>query len=164
MRPRIQLACMACNAVAQCLIRLGIPTGITAFPGQPDKSNHPTVVPVLHPGQTRQPAFSVEVRGNTPLTESLWWVLQRLAAVPQSRKIVLLITDGIPNDLLTAQQVVAAGQSAGMEIYALGIDSAQVADLYPTNFTTITQLAELPAALFALLETALLAQRSTTPC
>ena len=158
MQPRIELACMACNAVAQALIRVGIPTGITAFPGKPDRSKTPSIVPILCQGDVRQAGFSIEASGNTPLAEALWWVLQRLVPEPQGRKIILILTDGAPDDLTRAQRAVTAGLSIGMEIYALGIDTPQIVNLLP-NSANITNLSELPSAVFALLEQALVSNR-----
>lgn len=159
MQDRITLACQVCATAAQALIRIGIPTGITAFPG--NSSSDPTVVPLLGQRERFHSNLLVEANGMTPLTESLWWVLQRLIPEPEERKIILIITDGAPNNPTTAKQVIQAGHQAGVELYGLGINAPAITNLLPRHSITIDRLNELPKALFGLLEQALILQERT---
>lgn len=155
MRDRIGLACQCCAALAQSLDQAGLSVGITAFPG-----NQPvTVVPILRHGDKVHPNMVVEARGQTPLGESLWWLLQRLVSLREQRKIIFIVTDGAPDNLLTTREAIRAGLALGVEIYALGILAPQIGGLLPQSSATVTSLAELPSALFALLGQALVTQR-----
>jgi len=155
MRERIGLACQCCAALAQALDLSGISVGITAFPGDPASSKGATVVPVLQHGEPRHGPVRVATGGQTPLGESLWWVLQRLVPLRQDRKIVLIITDGTPDNIANALEAIRAGLALGVEIYGLGIDAPRIGSLLPHGSSNITALAELPSALFALLGQAL---------
>ncbi|CAA7617398.1 VWA domain-containing protein [Magnetospirillum sp. SS-4] len=155
MRERIGLACQCCAALAQALDQVGISVGITAFPGDPAASKSPTVVPILQHGDQRHGNLLVATGGQTPLAEAMWWVLQRLAPLKQDRKIVLIITDGSPDNQLATREAIRAGLALGVEIYGLGILAPQIGSFLPHSSTSITSLAELPSALFALLGQAL---------
>ncbi|HLN23611.1 MAG TPA: hypothetical protein VK558_06475 [Patescibacteria group bacterium] len=160
MRERIGLASQCCHAVAQALSQAGLSVGITAFPGNPTgatgATGGATVVPILRQGDRLTSPLVAEARGLTPLGEALWWVLQRLASVPEQRRIVLILTDGAPDNLLMALEAIRIGETLGMEIYGLGIDAPEIKHLLPTRSGSIDTLAALPAALFSLLEETLL--------
>jgi hypothetical protein len=158
MRERIGLACQCCAALAQSLDQVGISVGITAFPGDPVTSKGASVVPVLRHGDQRHGNVLVATVGQTPLGEAVWWVLQRLVPLREKRKIILIITDGSPDNLSTTQEAIRAGLAMGVEIYGLGILAPQIASLLPHHSVNITSLPELPSALFALLGKALLSK------
>ena len=156
MRERIGLACQCCAALAQSLDQVGISVGITAFPGDPVSTKGATVVPVLQHGDQHHGNLLVATGGQTPLSESLWWVLQRLVPLREERKIILIITDGSPDNLASTREAIRAGLATGVEIYGLGILAPQIGSFLPHNSANITSLPELPSALFALLGQALL--------
>jgi hypothetical protein len=151
---RITLASQSCAALAQALRQVGISVGITAFPG----TQAATVVPVLRHGDQVHGNLRVEARGQTPLAEALWWVLQRLLSEPEDRKIVVIVTDGAPDNRATAKEAVQAGHKAGVEIYGLGILAPSINQLLPRHSADVSTLQELPPVLFKLLEQALLHQ------
>ena len=49
---------------------------------------------------------------------ALWWVLQQLHSMTEPRKIVVLISDGEPDDLKLTQTAIRAVKDAGMEVTA----------------------------------------------
>lgn len=159
MQGRMGLTSQCCSALAQALIRSGISVGITAFPGNPAASSDPTVVPVLRHGDRLHGNLAVEARGQTPLGESLWWVLQQLVSLPEERKLVLILTDGAPDNLLNAKEAIQAGNSVGVEIYGLGIEAPQITQLLPRTSQNINRLGDLPGAVFSLLGQALVQTR-----
>ena len=162
MRKRIALAGQCCWAVAQALAQAGIPVAITAFPGLQNASGMPTVSPILKLGERIGDARTVEAIGGTPLGEALWWVLQRLVPQREARKIVFVLTDGVPDDPPVAVQAIAAAEKLGVEVYGLGIASQQLDTLLPNTSVAVEALAELPQAVFELVGGAVLpkAQRA----
>ena len=154
MDKRIKLAGQCCHAVAQALNQTGISVGVTAFPGRQQAS----VVPILPHGDRVHGNFVVDAGGMTPLAESLWWVLQRLVALPEERRIVLIVTDGTPDNFTSVIDTIARARAFGIEIHGLGIDAPVIRQLLPHSSRSIASLSELPAALFSMLETVLTTQ------
>ena len=157
MHSRIHLAGQCCHAVAQALSLTGISVGVTAFPGnQPD-----TVVPILRHGERVHANFVVDAGCMTPLAEALWWVLQRLAALPEDRRIVLIVTDGTPDDFGAVVDTIAKAKALGVEVHGLGIDAPEVRHILPLTSRSIATLPELPGAMFSMLESVLTNQGGT---
>lgn len=154
MRERITLACQCCAALAQALRQGGISVGLTAFPG----SEPNTVVPIFDHGQRQPENLLVQARGQTPLGEALWWVLQRLVPLRHDRKIVLIVTDGAPDNLVNTKEAIRTARLLGVEMFGLGIDAPAILGLLPGCSVTIQALDQLPSALFALLGQAILHQ------
>ncbi len=152
MRERITLACQCCAALAQALQQGGISVGLTAFPG----SEPNTVVPILDHGKRHPENLLVQARGQTPLGEALWWVLQRLVPLRHDRKIVLIVTDGAPDNLINTREAIRTANLLGIEMFGLGIDAPAILGLLPGRSVTIQALEQLPAALFTLLGQAIL--------
>jgi Mg-chelatase subunit ChlD len=100
--------------------------------------------------------FSLEAAGGTPMAPALWWVLQQLYFLPESRKLVVLITDGIPDDLAAARTVVKAALAQGVEVYGIGMMANSVFNLLPAAYgRKITDIRELAPAVFGILQGAL---------
>jgi hypothetical protein len=154
MRERITLACQCCAALAQALKQGGISVGLTAFPG----SEPNTVVPIFDHGQRQPENLLVQARGQTPLGEALWWVLQRLVPLRHERKIVLIVTDGAPDNLVNTKEAIRTARLLDVQMFGLGIDAPAILGLLPGCSVTIQALDQLPSALFALLGQAILHQ------
>ncbi len=88
----------------------------------------------------------------TPMGEALWWVLQRLSALPEQRCMVLVITDGRPDGTANVRAAIKAATAQGIEVYGLGIDSPHITTLLPSRSQVIATIGELPRAVFAMLE------------
>ena len=114
------------------------------------------VYPVLRHGAKLTDRFLMEACGGTPLAEALWWVAQALAPLSEARKIVLVVTDGLPNNLPAAKDAIGKIQMLGIELYGLGISLEAVKDLFPGKFRVISDLQSLPSAMFGLLQETLL--------
>ena len=99
--------------------------------------------------------FEVTVQGTTPLAEALWWVAKQLVSQKEVRKIILLITDGEPDDFQAAQEAVTALQKLGIEIIGVGIHSCRLS-VFVEHQITITELSELAPAMLTLLQQTLL--------
>ncbi len=162
MRRRIQLTTQVCHAVATALDAIdGINVGVTAFPaGSPaddgDNGTGPTICPVLKHGGRMHDNVAINATGCTPLAEALWWTLQRVVPLAESRKIVLILTDGDPDSFNVALDAIEEGRRFGVEIYGLGIMSEAITKILPNHSRTINELSELASAMFGMLRSALI--------
>lgn len=158
----MELAGQACFAVASALAPIpGVTAAVGVFPGvQPNPNAHGhqsvTVAPILNSSERPHNRFSMDASGGTPMAEALWWALQQLQFRPEKRKIILLISDGEPDDLTATKAAVSAMRANGCELYGIGIETVSLSKLLHTHSRTIGNITELAASLFDLLEEALL--------
>ena len=61
-------------------------------------------------------------RGNTPLAEGIYYAWSELMVQPEERKILILLTDGQPNDKDSTKTMVSLCKKSGMEVIGLSID------------------------------------------
>ena len=152
MTSRIELACAACYSVALALAAIpGISVGVSAFPADYKEDVAATVYPLLRHGKRITNSFAAEAHGSTPMTEALWWVLGMLSTRPEHRKVVLVVTDGYPDDPETAKETIAAVLRMGMEVLGIGIDAPAIISMIPGS-ENITDIRELAPAMFRLLQ------------
>ncbi|QJB56548.1 hypothetical protein [Pseudodesulfovibrio sp. zrk46] len=166
MRRRIKLTSQVCHAVATALDAInGINVGVTAFPaGTPTDGGNgndrgPTICPILKHGERLHDNFAVSATGCTPLGEAFWWVLQQMHTLAESRKIILILTDGDPDSFNMALDALEEGRRFGVEVYGLGILSEAITKLLPNHSRIINELSELAPAMFGMLRGALLNQK-----
>jgi hypothetical protein len=70
---------------------------------------------------------------------------------------VLLITDGMPDDLAAARTAVKAALAQGVEVYGIGVLTDSVFDLLPAAYgRKIMDIRELAPAVFGILQSALI--------
>ncbi len=154
MRTRIDLACKSCYAMAKALESIkGINVGVTVFPAA--RNNGISVCPLVEHGERVPSEFSTNVYGGTPLGATLWWVLQQLTLLNESRKIILVITDGAPDDRANVKDAIKTGKRLGVELYGVGIHSDSVKQLIPHGSCRVDDLTELAPAMYDLLSGAL---------
>jgi hypothetical protein len=116
-----------------------------------------TVVPILRHNQKMHSQFGMDANGNTPMDAALWQVLQQLYPLSEPRKIILLITDGEPDDLKHTLTAINAIQDFGMEVYGIGINNPGIFRLLSGKLCrNICTLNELAPAMFGILQNALL--------
>lgn len=150
----IKLACQSCYAVAKALEGIkGVNPAVTVFPAF---SARPAVFPLIRHGEKVTEHFRVTASGGTPLAPALWWVLQRLCALEEERKIILALTDGAPDTLAPCLCAFKQAERLGVEVYGIGINTAIINRLLPGRNRVITALSELAPAMFEILQTALL--------
>ena len=151
----INLARQACYAVAKALHGTkGINPAVTSFPA---KTPADSVCPLMEHGAKLPPYMNIGAFGGTPLAPALWWVMQTMLPLKESRKLILILTDGDPDAIAPTVKALEAASRAGFEVYAIGIKSTAIARLLPQTSRCITTLAELAPAMFTLLQKALLA-------
>ena len=150
----INLANRACFAVATALSHIrGVNPAVTAFPAVTETNS---VFPIMRHGQAVPDMFDIRASGGTPLAGAVWWVLQTMLPLKERRKMILVITDGMPDNPLAANNAIGVAQKLGFEVYGLGIRDEHITHLLPHTSRVVNDLPDLVPAMFALLQTALL--------
>ena len=88
---------------------------------------------------------------NTPTATAIWAARALLLQRTEPRKIMLILTDGCPDDSSTTQAATRKSMQDGIEIAAIGIMHSGVKNLWD-NHCVINSLQELPAAMFGVME------------
>ena len=128
---------------------------VTAFPGRHGQDGQVTVV-LCHGERvsTGAGAFVQHARGGTPMTGALWFAAADLLSRSEDRKVLLTLTDGEPNDVRSAKDLITRAAQAGIECIGIGIQH-DVSRLFPAA-TRIDDIADLKTALFGIAERLLL--------
>lgn len=151
---RMPIALEASLALALALEGLpGVNPGVTAFPGGYDDA----VYRLLAHGQrlrSRASAFSLSPSGSTPMTEAIWFGAAALLRCQEPRKILMVMTDGQPNDTLSTLAILQSCRDSGIETVGIGL-GIEVSHLFPVAIV-INDLQELRTRLFELSKSLLL--------
>jgi nitric oxide reductase activation protein len=152
---RMPIALEASLALALALEGLpGVNPGITAFPGSDDES----VYRLLEHGQrvqSRTGAFALSPSGSTPMTEAIWFGAASLLRCREPRKVLIVMTDGQPNDKLSTLEILQRCRDSGIETVGIGL-GIEVSHLFPVAIA-INDFRELRSQLFELSKTLLMA-------
>lgn len=99
--------------------------------------------------------FSFSPDGGTPMTEAIWYSAFELSKTRERRKMVLVVTDGEPNNVGSCQHVVQLCQRSGIEMIGIGVGKgAKVAGLFASSIQ-IESVNDLKHTLFQLMSDAL---------
>lgn len=134
----------------------GVSVCTAAFPGG-QRGWEAQVVPMTRFGQSVRATtkhYCIDATGGTPLAEALYWGASQLLNRPEPRKIVLVATDGEPNDPAATQSAINRLANEGIELLGLGIQHQGVAN-YFRNHAVVQNLTELPKAVFGMLQSEL---------
>lgn len=114
----IQLATQAVIALVEVCSAMGVPVEVVTFEG----SHVGPVKTFDQPlAQTRAKIGSIGAGGGTPTAEGLWVAGNRLFTRKEERKLLLLVTDGMANDMAGARQVAQMIERSGIEVYGIGL-------------------------------------------
>lgn len=153
---QIALASQACFSVASALHGIkGVNVAVTAFPSDLGTGDLRSVAPLLRPGERLTDKFAIGAEGRTPLSEALWWVTKELIKQKEQRKIILVISDGLPDDPSVALKTLSVIRDLGIEVAGIAIDSWQLANFINAQ-ENITDITELAPAMFRILQQLLL--------
>ena len=156
MGTRLPIALEATLALALALEGIsGVNPGVTAFPGNQDGS----VFRLLDHGQRvrqRAGAFSVAADGSTPMTEAIWFGAAALLRCREPRKVLMVMTDGQPDDRISTLAILQRCRDSGIETVGIGL-GIDVSHLFPVAIA-INELQELRTQLFELSTALLLAE------
>ena len=132
----------------------GVNPGITAFPGHQTEGS---VYRLLDHGQRirqRTGAFSLTASGTTPMTEAIWFGAAALLHCRESRKVLMVMTDGQPDDKVSTLDILQRCRDSGIETVGIGL-GVDVSHLFPVALA-INDLQELRTQLFELSKSLLL--------
>ena len=90
------------------------------------------------------------------------WI-RRCGGYCSTRKIVLLITDGEPDDQNHTLAAIRLIKSFGLEVYGIGIKTLSIQTLLPGRGSkVINDIMELAPSMFEILQSALIGERRTS--
>lgn len=91
--------------------------------------------------------------GNTPLSDGIQFAMQELGQRPERFRVVLVLTDGMPNCPDVVRRQIRLAREAGIFVVGVGIDGAgsYVANLFPEYNVDVQSLEALPKEMFKVL-------------
>ena len=95
------------------------------------------MTPILRHHEKMHTRFAMSGAGNTPLDSALWWTVQELHPMRESRKMILIITDGQSDNPQLAQTAITEARRLGLEVYGIGIANASILSLLPDTSIVI---------------------------
>jgi hypothetical protein len=144
----------------------GFASAAAAFPGVPnprqrargDWEDHDANSVALltgfdEPLVTTVSRYGISANGGTPLAMALWWGIWQLLLRPEPRKILLVATDGRPDQPTTVCRAIERAEELGIETLGIGIKLPDIEKFFPKPKSRVIQDAkEFPGALFGLLQ------------
>ncbi len=152
--PRINIAIQATFVTAEALELLPrVTCAVGAFPWGDD------ILEMKAFGAKPQAErFNVTNSGDTPMDKALLWAGMLLTHRPEKRKIVIPMTDGIPDDVAKTIKAVERLKACGIEVYGIGILDDSITRWLEES-EIIHDIEKLPEALIGLLKEALVNRR-----
>ena len=142
---RITVSNQALYASAVALQRLpSVEVAVGTFPGRQM---------VLRFGQRaiqHQARFNLATHGLTPLDEGMLMATAALSFSSKPRKLLVVITDGEADSNDLARASIDHALSLGIEVYAIGVCTESVRDLF-ASCSVINTVSDLPEALISVL-------------
>ena len=151
--------CESANRVALSLALAlenieGIDTSVTYFPGS--SSEYEIALKFGEKASVMAPYFDQKPRGSTPLAQCLWKVFSTFEDRESNRKIVIVITDGMPDSVSNTNKCFEYAKEQGIDIYGISICSEMILklfdkavivnsheELYKKSFYTVNKLFEI---------------------
>lgn len=72
--------------------------------------------------------------------------------------MILIITDGQPDNSQLAKTAISEAVKLGQEVYGIGIANASILSLLPNTSAVINSISELAPSMFGMLQRALIAR------
>ncbi|MGX2963322.1 VWA domain-containing protein [Shewanella sp. FeAMO] len=123
----------------------GVVPAVSYFPGI-----HQEVSIALLPKQSvrhRAAWFDQKPRGCTPMAQAMWFAANSLLAQKQKRKLMIVLTDGDPDDWAATHDIVDRCRRSGFELLGIGIQTRSVEKFFPQSIV-INDLKDLKRELF----------------
>ncbi|HAS6259554.1 TPA: VWA domain-containing protein [Vibrio vulnificus] len=123
----------------------GVVPAVSYFPGI-----HQEVSIALLPKQSvrhRAACFDQKPRGCTPMAQAMWFAANSLLAQKQKRKLMIVLTDGDPDDWAATHDIVDRCRSSGFELLGIGIQTRSVEKFFPQSIV-INDVKDLKRELF----------------
>lgn len=151
----MELAIESAMALALALEGIsGVNPAVTRFPYL-DTEN---VVSLLKHGQKvriHAPKFTPIVSGGTPLHTALWYAASSVLATREERKVIMVLTDGQPDDQDLTRVIIKRCEATGIELVGVGVcfDTSHLFD----RSICINDVSELRSEMFRISRDLLLA-------
>lgn len=123
----------------------GVVPAVSYFPGI-----HQDVSIALLPKQSvrhRAACFDQKPRGCTPMAQAMWFAANSLLAQKQKRKLMIVLTDGDPDDWAATHDIVDRCRRSGFELLGIGIQTRSVERFFPQSIV-INDVKDLKRELF----------------
>ncbi len=123
----------------------GVVPAVSYFPGI-----HQEVSVALLPKQSvrhRAAYFDQKPRGCTPMAQAMWFAANSLLAQKQKRKLMIVLTDGDPDDWAATHDIVDRCRRSGFELLGIGIQTCSVERFFPQSIV-INDVKDLKRELF----------------
>lgn len=123
----------------------GVVPAVSYFPGI-----HQEVSIALLPKQSvrhRAVCFDQKPRGCTPMAQAMWFAANSLLAQKQKRKLMIVLTDGDPDDWAATHDIVDRCRRSGFELLGIGIQTRSVEKFFPQSIV-INDVKDLKRELF----------------
>lgn len=149
---RIELATRAALAASLAFDHQGVKTAVMAFPYQGGNA-------LLKGFDARASAQvdkyeSIGAKGSTPMAEGIMGACIELARHPNQRKILLVTTDGEPDNEAATMDAISLARRSGMEVLGIGIQ-LDPSPVFGEQFsTTVNDINDLPTSIVDVLRTA----------
>jgi nitric oxide reductase activation protein len=106
---------------------------------------------------------SYTATGNTPLSDGIQFAMQELGQRPEKFRVILVLTDGMPNRPKVVRRQVRLAREAGVFVVGIGIDGAgsSVKALFPEYNIDVPTLSALPKEMFSVLSSIMFPTRGT---
>lgn len=123
----------------------GVVPAVSYFPGI-----HQEVSIALLPKQSvrhRAACFDQKPRGCTPMAQAMWFAANSLLAQKQKRKLMIVLTDGDPDDWAATHDIIDRCGRSGFELLGIGIQTRSVEKFFPQSIV-INDVKDLKRELF----------------
>lgn len=142
---KVRVASQALFASAMAMSGIdGLELSAMTFPG------NAVVIRSNESARRHQARFDLASYGGTPMTEAIQLGTRMLLATKRSRQLMIVLTDGAPDNHVTAATAIATAGAQGIEVYGIGILTNQFRPLFD-QWQTINDLHELPEKLTSMI-------------
>lgn len=146
---------VAKDATASTLLALesipGVSAALTVFPAMHDSLGASSAVIYKKHSEKARLAISrfgcVNSMGTTPCTEAMGVAIEDLKQRVELRKVMLIITDGEPDEVDGCMASYKLAKMLGMEVYGIGIFGAYDLPDFTDSYQVIHSLDDLPKAM-----------------
>lgn len=156
----VDLAVKTTAAAGMALERIpDAEVAVSLFPGRSGATEVLTR-PGERPSRTLR-RYGVHASGGTPMADALWAAATQMAWSDAERKLVVVITDGMPNRLEATRDVIARLRRENVEVIALGIGSdarSGLPSVFDRDYAFVDSVDGLAEALFGALRSRLTAK------
>jgi cobalamin biosynthesis protein CobT len=96
--------------------------------------------------QTKHRFASVQATGSTPLSDGIQFAMQELNTRPERHRIIIVLTDGCPDNQRVVRRQIRLAREAGITIIGVGISGAEyyLPQLFVDHHIVVENLIELP--------------------